>query len=199
MRFFLPVKDCIGRGLTRKKTLIAFAVLFLAGIVFGIVFLKTPAVYDYHLDRCNKYLEGVLYSGDNVLLILLKRTAGHAFLLAVLVIAGIHPAALVITPCVVAYRAYTFGGSMGIFVSVFRLSGALVIFPVYLPVRLLMDAIFLLAIATSFERASGFCFNRGCWKELACDFLVYFVLVLLVCILEMILLLIFFRPIGNIA
>lgn len=198
MRLFLPVKDCMGRGLSRKKTLIAFAVLFLLGIILGIVFLKTPAVYDYHLARCNKYLERVLYSDRNVFLIFFERTIGHAFVLAVLVITGIHPAALVITPFVFAYRAYTFGGSMGIFISVFRLSGALVIFPFYLPIHLMIDAVFLLAVAVSFERASNFCFNKSGWKELACDFLIFFIFIVLICLLEIILLVIFFHPIGNI-
>ncbi len=196
MRFFLPVKNCCERALSRKKTLIIFAVLFLTGMVLGIIFIKTPAMYDYHLARCDRFIDRVLFSDRSVFVIFLERTFGHILILLLLLFSGIHPAALVVTPFVLVFRAYTFGGSIAIFFSVYRLSGTLLVLALYIPIHLLLDAVFFLAVAVSFERARRFC--KRDFGELLCDLAVFACIIALICFAEMLLLLILFHPIGNI-
>jgi len=198
MRFFLPVKNCCERALSRKKTLIIFAVLFLTGIILGIIFIKTPAMYDYHLARCDRFIDRVLFSDRSVFVIFLERTFGHILILLPLLLAGIHPAALVVTPFVLVFRAYTFGGSIAIFFSVYRLSGTLLVLALYIPIHLLIDAVFFMAIAVSFARAKCFRFCKSDFLELFCDLLVFACMIALICFAEMLLLLILFHPIGNI-
>lgn len=198
MRFFIPVKDCFGRVCERKKTLAAFGALFLLSFILGICFIKTPAIYDYHLTLCDRYIDRVCYSQTSVFLIFIERTAGHAFLLALFLIAGLHPAALIFPPAILVYRAYTFGGSVAIFLSVYRFSGALVVFVLYLPIHLLLDVLFLSAISLSCSRACRFRFAKEEFLELFYDFLILFLLTAAICLLEMILLLALFHPLGNI-
>ena len=198
MRLFLPVKECFGRVFEKKLVLIIFAVLFVVGAALGIVFVKTPAMYDYHLNRCERFIDSICFSDRSVFLIFLERLAGHALILALLLIAGIHPVGLVITPVIVVFRAYTFGGSLSIFFSVYRMTGALIAIAFYLPVHIIFDCIFLAAVAISFQRASGFRFSKFNFGELLLDALIFLLLIAIVCLVEMLLLLILFHSVGNI-
>ncbi|MDE6274746.1 MAG: hypothetical protein K2L87_06855 [Clostridiales bacterium] len=184
--------------LTRKKTMIIFVVLFLFGAICGMIFIKTPAVYGYHLKMCDRFVERVCFSSQNVFLIMLERAAGHALYLIIILAAGISPFLLVLTPVIWVYRAYTFGGSIVMLFAVYRFTGALLVFGLYLPIHLLIDAVLLCAISLSFSRARGFCFCRREHRELALDLLILFALIVLICILEMFLLLMFFHSPGNI-
>ena len=190
-------QDCLGRATERKKTLIIFAALFAVSAILGICFIKTPAVYDYHLNLCDRFVGRVCFSERNVFLIFLERTAGNAFILLLLLLAGIHVFGLVVPPAVFVYRAYTFGGSVAVFFSVYGVSGALIALVLYMPVHLLLDAVFLGATSLSFGRARRFRFCRENFKELALDFLILLLIVTIICLLEMILLFALFHPLGN--
>ena len=198
MRLLLPVKECFGRVLEKKVVLIIFAALFVVGTALGIVFVKTPAMYDYHLNRCERFIDSVCFSDRSVFLIFLERIAGHALILALLLVAGIHPIGLVITPVVVVFRAYTFGGSLSIFFSVYRMTGALIAIAFYLPVHIMFDFVFLAAVALSFQRARSFRFSRQCFGKLLHDAVIFLLLIAIVSIVEMLLLLILFHSVGNI-
>ena len=198
MRLLLPVKECFGRVFEKKVTLIAFAVLFVVGIALGIVFVKTPAIYDYHLNRCERFMDSVCFSDRSVFLIFLERLAGHTLILALLLAAGIHPVGLVITPIVIVFRAYTFGGSLAIFFSVYRMTGILIAIAFYIPVHIMFDCIFLAAVALSFYRAFSFRFCRPDFGTLLRDFLIFLIFTAIVCIAEILLLLMLFHSVGNI-
>ncbi len=189
--------DCFCRILSRKKTLIVFIFLLLCSTMCGILFVKTPAIYAYHLNICDKFIDRICYSSRSVFLIFLERLAGNSLILLLLMIAGIHVAGLAVTPAAIAYRGYVFGGSLVIFFSVYRVSGALIVFALYLPIHILIDAIFLCAVSLSFSRASRFKFCTNDFKELICDFFLLFSLVVAVCFVEALLLLVLFHPIGN--
>ncbi len=195
MNFLFFIKDGLGRAFERKKTLLLLAILFCVGIVCGILFIKTPAIYGYHLNLCDKYIDRVCYSERNVFLILIERFAGGALLVGFVLAAGFHPACLVFPPLLIFYRAYTFGGSIAIFFSVYRMSGALIIFGLYLPIHLLLDGVLFLAAAYSFARAPHFCKSE--LRPMLFDLLFLLVLIAAICLLEIILLLVLFRPIGN--
>lgn len=190
------VRDCLLRAIERKKTLLMFAALFLLSAVLGLCFVNRPAVYYYHINLCGRYVDRVCFSDANVFLIFLKRTAGHALLLLLIVAGGIHPATVVLSASVLVYRAYTFGGSLYILFSVYGMTGALIALILYLPIHMLIDGVFLLGCSLSCGRAR--CFSRGNLLELLYDFLVLLALIALICLLEMILLLALFHPIGNI-
>ncbi len=162
----------------------------------GIVFIKTPAIYGYHLNLCDRYVDRVCYSSRSVFLIFLERTAGNALVLLLLLCAGFYVAGLAVTPLIFIYRAYTFGGSLAIFFSVYRFSGALIVFVLYLPIHLLLDAVFLLAIVLSFCRAPRFRFCGDDFKELLFDFLCLLILIVVICLLEALLLAALFHPYG---
>ena len=198
MRLFLPIRERFGRAFEKKKILIIYALLFVIGLVLGIIFVKTPAIYSYHLDRCDRFIDGVCFSDNNVFLIFLERSAGHLLIALVLLLAGMHPVGLVLTPIVILFRSYTFGGSLYIFFSVYRMSGALISLALYIPIHLILDAVFLMTVALSFCRAFGFHFQKGDFLELIKDALIVFLFIVLACLLEMILLLILFHPLGNI-
>lgn len=190
-------QDCFHRAVERKRTLIVFAVLFLLGGILGAIFIKTPAIYDYHLNLCDRFIGRVCFSDKSVFVIFLERTAGNAVFLALIIIAGVHPVGLAVPPAVLVFRAYTFGGSVAVFFSVYGVSGALIALVLYIPVHLLLDVVFLCATSISCGRAGAFRFCKGDFRTLALDFLVLLILVALICLLEMILLLALFHPIGN--
>ena len=96
-----------------------------------------------------------------------------------------------------AFRAYTFGGCLVLFFSVYRFTGALIVIALYLPVHLLVDAVLLWAALLSCDRARGFCFCRTDFMSILRDFVILAIILLLVCLLEMLLLLLFVRPVGN--
>lgn len=192
------LRDCCGRAVNNKKTLLAFLFVLLISALCGMIFVKTPAVYSYHLTICERFVDRVCFSSRSVFLIFLERTAGHFLILLLLLCAGIHTAGLIVTPAVICFRAYTFGGSLVIFFTVYRFTGALIVFVLYLPVHLLIDAVLLLAVSLSFSRARCFRFCADDWKGLLLDLVVLFVLILLICLIEAFLLLALFHPLGNI-
>ena len=129
-------------------------------------------------------------------MIFFERTAGHTLLLALILLGGIHFAALTIPAAALFSRACTFGGSIVIFFSVYRLTGALVVFVLYLPVHLLFDCLFLAATSLSCGRA-----RRFCGEDFFCllrDFLILLAITAIVCLAEAILLLALFHPLGSI-
>lgn len=191
-----PVRDCFGRALSRKTMLIIFAVCFLVVAILGMS-ISTPAFYDYHLTLCERFVSRVCYSQRSVILIFLERFAGNMLFLALMIASGIHVAALAIPPVVLAYRAYTFGGSIAVFFSVYQLSGALIVFALYLPIHILVDAVLLVSVSLSCARAPRFRFCKEDFKEMLYDFLVLLALIAIICLLEMILLLVLFHPLGN--
>lgn len=192
------VRDCLARAAERKKTLILSALLFLTTAILGMCFISEPAVYDYHLVLCDKFVSEVCYSDVNVFVIFLSRIAGHALLLLLVMAGGVHPAALILSAAVLFYRAFTFGGSIFVFFSYYGFTGAVMVFVLYLPVHLCIDAVLLLAFSVSCGRA----FACSCTKEgifaIFMDFLALLLLVAAVCLAEALLLLILFHPIGNI-
>lgn len=191
-------RDCLARTFDRKKTLLVFAVLLLVATILGLIFVTTPAIYDYHITVCDRFVNRICFSDRSVLEIFLERTLGHTVLLLVVMLAGIHAVGCILPPVIFLFRAYTFGGSLYIFFSVYRFEGALIVIGLYLPVHLLIDAILCCAGALSYARCRRFCFSRHDWALLFTDFLVYFCLVLAVGLLEMLLLLALFHPLGNI-
>lgn len=192
------VRDCLCRAAERKKTLIAFLVLFLAGFILGIVFITTPAIYDYHLTICDRFVDRVCFSDRSVFEIFLERTLGNGLLLLIAMAAGIHWACCILPPIVIGYRAYTFGGSLYIFFTVYRVSGAFIVVALYLPVHLFVDAVLLCASLLSFGRATRFSFGKSDWTALFCDFLCLFLMLVAIGLVEMLLLLALFHPLGNI-
>lgn len=192
------IRECLFRVIERKRTLLFLILLFLCSTVCGIVFVKTPAMYEYHLRVCDRFLDRVCFSSTDVFLIFLERTAGHAALLALVCASGVHVAALVVSPAVLVYRAYTFGGSLAVFFSVYGFSGALIAVVLYMPVHLLIDAALLCSATLAFGRAPRFRFCAPDLRELFCDFLVGLFVVVCACLFEMTLLFVLFHPLGNI-
>lgn len=194
--FFL--KDCFSRVCCRKRTLIILGAVFLAGMILGICFVKTPAFYEFHLNQCDRYLTRVCYSERSVFVIFLERTAGCAVLLAVTLICGMHFVGLAVPVAVILYRSYTFGGQIAILFGVYGVSGSLVALVLYLPIHLLTDALLLFGAALSFDRCRRFHFGKHDFCELALDFAALLLLAAAVCLFEMILLLAIFHPLGNV-
>lgn len=197
MDFLSPVENCLSRALCRKKTLVALGIFYLIMLILGICFFRTPAFYVYHINACDRYLTRVCYSDRNVFLIFLERTAGCAVLVVLISLAGVHFAGLILPPVVLVYRAYTFGGCTAILFSVYKFSGAMIALVLYLPIRLLTDAVLLLAAALSFARAGCFCFTKRDFFALAGDALILTLFCAIICLLEMLLLLALFHPIGS--
>lgn len=197
MDLFSPLRDLFSRALSQKIVLFCLLALTLCSTVCGIVFIKTPAFFDYHLKICDRFLDNVCYSDRSVFLICIERTAGCAFYLLLILLGGLHPAALVLPSCALVFRAYNFGGTMAILFSVYKFSGAIVVFTLYLPIHLLLDLVLFAAASVSFSRAFCFRFCTSDLKDLLLDFLLFLLLVFLVCVAEAILLGVFFHPLGN--
>lgn len=198
MNPFFHVRDCFSRALTRKKTLIVFLLLFLAGIVLGLIFITTPAIYDYHLTICDRFVNRVCFSDRSVFEIFLERLFGNGLLLLLTVAAGIHWAGCIFPPIVLGYRAYTFGGSLYIFFSVYRISGAFIVVALYLPVHILVDAVLCCASTLSYARAPHFGFAKPDWLSLLTDLGCLFLLLIAIGLIELLLLMALFHPLGNI-
>ncbi len=194
MGFFGYMRDCLARVLSRKKTLLLLGGCFLLFTVLGACFAKTPAVYEYHLRICERFLDRVCYSSRNVFLIFTERFAGDALILILISAAGIHTAALAVPAFVLAYRAYLFGGTLAVLFTVYGFPGAMIAIVFYLPVRLLTDAVFLAATALASGRGRGLCRD---FKELLLDSAVFLLLILAVCLVELLLLVVLFHTPGN--
>lgn len=197
MNPFYLLRDLISRAFDRKWALISLLLLVLCSIMCGIAFVKTPVFYEYSLRICDRFLDRVCYSDRDVFVIFLERTLGNVFVLILLLLGGLHPATLIFPTTALAFRAYTFGGTLTILFSVYRVSGALIVFTLYLPIHLLIDVIFLLAASLSFSRAFCFRFCGADFNDLLIDLGVISALVVIVCLLEMILLGVLFHPLGN--
>lgn len=196
MNPFSYAQECFSRVFCRKKTLLALLLVLLCSTVCGIVFIKTPSVYEFHFRNCDRFMAVICFSSRSVFLIFLERSLSAALLLLLVCLGGIHPAALVFVFAVLLFRGYTFGGSICIFFTVYGFTGAIVAFLLYLPVHLALDALFVFAGVLAFARAPAFCFCRASFWEAGRDFIVFLALVLVVCFAEMMLLAIFFHPIG---
>ena len=182
----------------RKKTLIFLSLLIVLFTILGMCFLTSPAVYEYHLGLCESYLIDVCYSDKNVFLIFLGRCGGCMLLVLLILIGGLHPAALILPVFVLIYRAFTFGGCLYVFFVQYGLTGAIVVFILYLPIHLLTDIMLIFAATLSFGRAFRFCFCEHDLKELLWDTLAMLLICMAVYLIEMILLLALFHPIGKI-
>ena len=189
--------ELFSRLFERKWAIVSLILLFLCSTTCGIVFIKTPTFFEYHLRICDRFLNRVCYSDRSVVLICFERFFACVFFLLLIMLGGVHPATLVLTTTAIAFRAYTFGGSIAIFFSVYGASGALVVFALYFPIHILLDIIFLAAGAISFRRSFCFRFCVSDFKDLLIDFAVFLVFVLLICILEAFLLGVLFHPLGN--
>ncbi len=195
---FFYARDTLSRALSRKKTLVFLAVFFLVSAVLGMCFVKNYAMYEYHLNACNRYLDRVCYADRSVALIFLERLAGHLILLLLLLLGGIHIALVPVSFGVLFFRAYTFGGSLVVFFSAYGLSVLPVVLVLYLPIHLLLDAVFLAALSLSMGRCRCF---APCREEIFCLLFDLFTLLLAVAaalFAEALLLLALFHPIGNI-
>ena len=168
------------------------------GAVLGMIFVKTPAMYNYHRNLCDRFIDRVCYSKTSVFLIFLRRSFGHGLLLLLVIVGGIHPATLPVPVAVLLYRAYTFGGSLVIFFQIYGVSGALVVLVLFLPIHLIIDCALLFGTALSFGRCRGFSFCKGDILCLLGDALCLFLCIVAACIIETVLLLALFHPIGNI-
>lgn len=193
-----PIRDCWRRVCDKKIALMIYGAVFLCFTVLGICFIKTPAIYEYHLNLCDKFVDRVCYSDRSVIVIFFERSSGHILLLAIALLAGVNMFAVAVPTVIFVYRAYTFGGSLYIFFNVYRLSGALIVGLLYLPVHLFIDVVLLSAILFSLGRAPRFSFCRQDFTDILRDFIVLGVLILLICLLEAVLLLALFHPLGNI-
>lgn len=198
MNLFCFIRDCFSRIFERKILLIILSLCFVAFAILGMVFIDTPAIYDYHLTLCDRFIDRVCYSDRSVFVIFLERTAGHFFLLAVVLSSGVHVVALIVPMFVCAYRAYVFGGSLYIFFTVYRVSGAFIVFACYLPIHLLVDAVLLFAVCFSCSRTRRFCFGKEGLCDILKDLLVLGIAIVLIGLLEMILILALFPSSGMI-
>ncbi len=194
--FFL--KDALCRATQKKRALVVFGVIFLVGMILGICFVKTPAFYEFHLNQCDRFLTRVCFSERSVFLIFLERLAGCFLLLLLTLAGGVHIAAIAVPTVVLIYRSYTFGGQIAVLFGVYGVSGALVALILYIPIHLLIDALLLLAASLSVCRARCFKFSKRELCELLLDLLAFLLLIAAVCLLEIILLLAIFHPLGNI-
>ncbi len=191
------LRDRFARAFERKAVPIALAILFAVAMLLGIVFSGTALFYDYLLNLCDRFLYSVCYADRSVFVIFCERTAGGAVLVAVCTAAGVHLAALALIPAVLVYRAYTFGGCIAVFFGAYGVSGAIVALVLYLPVHLMIDFILICTSSVSCCRARSFRFRKQDFCDLLRDYGCFLLLVAAVCLLEAILLLAIFHPLGN--
>lgn len=191
------LRELLLRAVERKWAMVSLLFLFICGTMCGIIFIKTPTFYEYHLKICDRFLDRVCYSDRSVFLIFIERTAGNVFFLILLLIGGLHPAALIIPATALVFRAYTFGGTLTILFSTYEISGALVAFALYLPIHLMLDILFLIAASLSFFRAFCFRFESGAFRELFFDFFICTIIICLICLIEAFILGVLFHPLGN--
>ncbi|MGN1077514.1 MAG: hypothetical protein ACI4ST_03280, partial [Candidatus Gallimonas sp.] len=180
---FFSFRDCFARALVHRKTPIVFAVIFVLCFVLGIAFIGSPSVYDYHLNACERFLDRICFSSRSVFVIFLERTVGSALLLALFLLAGIHPVGLILPPALFVFRAYTCGGSVAIFFSVYGFTGIFVGLVLYFPVHLALDFLFLVASSLSCDRARKFRFCKEETCSLLADFVVLLIVVAAVCLI----------------
>lgn len=198
MGLLFLLRDLFFRAMSRKKTFAALAALFLLFIVLGMIFYSALPIRRQLNIMCARFMERIVYSDKNIFLIFLERTAANAALSVLILCAGVHPAALVFPPLLLAYRASVFGGTFVAFFAIYRLPGAFVVLLLYLPIHLLTDALLLTTAAISFARAKGFCFCRRDLRGLLYDILSVLAISAAICLAETMLLAVIFRPLGNI-
>ncbi len=187
----------IERACSKKILLAILAGVFFLAMLLGILFSGTALFYDFLLNLCDRFLYYVCYGDRSVLLIFFERTAGALVLAALCMLSGMHPAACPLGIAVTVYRAYTFGGCVAVFFGAYGLPGALVSLVLFIPIHLMLDFLLLCMLSLSLQRARGFCFRRADFLELLTDFSAFAALIALIFLLEAILLLAVFHPVGN--
>ena len=123
--------------------------------------------------------------------------AGCSLLLLLTLLGGVHIVGIALPSAILLYRSYTFGGQIAVLFGVYGFSGSIVALVLYIPIHVLIDAVIVLAASLSACRARCFCFTKRDFCELGLDFLAFLLLIVAVCLLEMILLLAVFHPLGN--
>lgn len=187
--------DPFFRAWERKKTLFSLAALTLIAFILGACFAFQHAAYDYHAAVCARYLDEAFYAYGSPVLLVLQRFLGYALLAAIFLLAGAHPALLAVPIVLLAARGYLAGGSAAVFVGEYGATGVLVLFTLYLPVKLLSGVVFVVLCTLSFARVAG----RNCdLRGLVSDFPAVLFACFLLCIAELLLMYLLFRPIGNI-
>lgn len=183
----------------RKKTLVLFAGIYLICFVLGMIFIKTPAVYEYHFRACDRFLNQICYSQTSVIIILFKRFLGCAAYLALIFVSSVHvlPACFVF-PVVLGFRAYSFGGMTCILISVYKMSGVFILLALYLPIHVMCDVIYLFCGMIAIDNSRKFCWGRADWSNLLFNYVKMAVLILVVCLVEALLLLTLFHPVGSV-
>lgn len=192
------VHGLLSRALERKKTLIFLAIVCVLFTILGLCFVTTPAVYEYHLTVCESFVLDVCYSDTNVFLIFIERLGGCALLIVLILVGGLHPAALILPFAVLIYRAFTFGGSLFVFFDFYGLSGGMIVFVLYLPIHLLTDVLLIALTSAMVGTACRFCLTVSDFCGLLWDFLAALLIAVFIYLAEMILLLALFHPIGKI-
>ncbi len=192
MRLLYCFQDVISRVLERKRTFIVLISLYLASMLCGIIFIKSSALYEYHLQGVEEYFADVCYGEGSIFWLFCRRFAVKSLFLALFTLFGVHFLAVGFGGVLIVFRGYSLGGCVLLFLSVYRLSGALVLFVLYLPVCLLCDAAYLSFSTLAFQRARSFCFCKEDWRKMLFDFLCGVTVVGCVCLFEAFLLLVLF-------
>ena len=191
------LRDALSRAAERKWLLAAGGALFLIAAAIGGVLCHTSGGGIFY-RLCGDYLAEVCAEESGGAALFFARAGEHLLLLALVLAGGVHPAALCLPALLLAFRAWTFGGCIVVFFSAYRMTGALAVLTLYLPVHLLFDLLLLLAAALSCGRARGFRFCRADGALLLRDFLVFAVLTVAVCLIELLLRAALFRPLGAV-
>ncbi len=198
MRLLYCFQDYYARITEKKRTVILLLLTYALGLIFGLIFIKKTSAYDYHVEACVRFLEEVCYSQTNIFLLFLKRYAGNLLLYLLVSVSGVHFLTVWLPPVLLAYRGYTLGGSLFVFFSVYRFSGVMIVFTLYLPIKLLCDSVLTSGTVLSLHRARDFRFCGEDFKVLLLDFLCGALVLLAIGLLEALLLFAFFRSAGNI-
>lgn len=190
------LRDCVSKALYHKKIFILTVIAFFLFAILGVCFYKTPSTYGYILRICNRFIDYICFSDRSVVVIFFERTFGHLLILALILVSGVHWGMLPLPICALLYRAYSFGGMIAIMIATYRLSGVLIVFVLYLPIHLLLDVVFLIALNITCWRVKEFAFRRDDFQVLCCDFLSLGAIIAVVCLLEAVILLVLFHSIG---
>lgn len=141
-------------SLDKHKILLLFSVLlFISGIICGIVIDKPLSMDLYYREYCSDMIYKIISKDYSIFLLLLSRILNYTLILVFCIFGGVIVYCIPINLIIIFYKGFIFGTACAIMISVYSLSGIIILLLVLLPQYFIFCGILSLLICSAYENA----------------------------------------------
>lgn len=193
LSFFNEYKN----GIIRQKIpVILLLIIFLFSIVCGIVLTKPEVINEYYLVYCDNYVYRVFSTESGIGAIFLGRFLKNLLNLIIIAGGGVVIFIFPVHVFLVFYNGYVFGAEFAILCTGYSVNGFFMALFLFLPQYLILGGILITSAPFSlecgvrvFKEKNFYCVKIFLWW-----IAFFFILALAACVLEVLTVVIFFRP-----